>query len=774
MRVKPRRRPGRSHLVAALVALACKPTKTNDPEPVAPLVIEATRSEDQERAAELAAIADAIDPGPQEPLSTALPDWLLGSIGVSLPLPEDPAELRALADAELETFGALERWSTSDPQTMLMAVVNLARATVYAERAGVDNAGDADTLARLERAYNFMDAPLLGAESGLFPTILKMFVDAAATDGHIDDARQVDAIGNLVFSSVRRAGPLHRRTVALLLRADANHEAVPQALADAARAVRREDDALAIRMGTLAVELEGDDAEAKDWIALADLCHRALELECGSRALAKAKMAHDQSKADDDKTRGAMDQAVETGEVAARVVELASDDGIDARIERGRGLLTLGRYEEARAGFESLRRDHPTDARPVAGLARHALETRLDFEAANAIIDGAGQVSGGDAEYYELAIGTRATALLPSLVPRAVAGDWDGLMTVLRPVLERMKADVAAYEKLGHTDGTFLAFVLEIVEEVLPKLRAGDTPALMKMLRGVLPRAMALQAKIPDNPNAYKLMLTATQFSPDHEAAAKAAATALPKLEKETERKSLEIRQVQGLADVAVIWDDAAVARQAWDAANALDPSSNRTVLDARVASARLLGEAPWPAAEKMYAAIVGEPSKSSDAVGLNNWAVAKAEAGDVAGALILWERATVVGEEWSDVAKLNLLVKRQAAGDLEALEALATSGRVVDARLAAWAWLVELAPDAKGRKRAKRELAKAIAKEAEDGVRPTLRPGKAGVALEGTLQAGLGYATRAGLQINLDAPATHWLTFPPPVPIETPRRRGR
>jgi len=761
----------RSPLVVALVVLACKPQGT-DSEPVAPMVIEATRSQDEDRAAELAAIADAIDPGPQEPLSTALPDWMLASIGVQLPLPEDPAKLRALADAELDLFGAHEQWSTSNPQKIMLAFVSLARATAYAERAAAGNAADADTLARLERAYKLVDVPLLGAETGLFATVLQTFIGAAASDGHIADAAQAEAIGNLVFGSVRRAGPLHRRTVALLLRADPGHEAVPVALADAAEAVRHDDDALAIRMGSLSVEMQGNDAKAKHWMALADLCHRALELECGGRALAKAKMLHASEKGDDD-SKASLDRSVETGQLAARVVELASDNGLEERLERSRGLLTLERYEEARAAFEALRRDHPDDARPVGGLARHALDTRLDFVAANQIVDGAGPLNNGDAQYYELAIGTRATALLPTLVPKAVAGDWDALMKQLGPVLERMKADTAAYERLGYSDGTFLAFVVELVEEVLPKVRAKQTDGLFELLRGILPRAMALQAKIPDNPHAYRLMLTATQFSRDRAAAVKAAATPIPNVA-DDKREALQRRRVLGLADVAVIWDDVAVAQQARDAALALGPSSSRAVLDARMGAARLLGESEWAAADKMYAALIGDPTKSTDAVGLNNWGVAKAEAGDIPGALLLWERSAAVGEGWGDIAKLNLLITRKLPGDLEALQELASSGRNAAARLAAWAWLVELSPDNKSKARAKRELAKAAAKEAATNVRPTLRPSKSGVALEGNLQAGLGYATRAGLQINLDAPATLWLTFPPPVPLDGGQRRSR
>ena len=100
------RRPSRPAVAVALVVLACQPKSTTDPEPVAPMVIEATQGRDAERAAELAAIADAIDPGPQEPLSAGLPDWMLASIGVAKPLPEDPAELRQLADADLAGIAA--------------------------------------------------------------------------------------------------------------------------------------------------------------------------------------------------------------------------------------------------------------------------------------------------------------------------------------------------------------------------------------------------------------------------------------------------------------------------------------------------------------------------------------------------------------------------------------------------------------------------------------------------------------------------------------------
>ncbi|MBL4686407.1 MAG: hypothetical protein JKY37_17565, partial [Nannocystaceae bacterium] len=242
----------------ALFVATCKPTGGEPVVAPAMTVIEPQPSGTPDMAQEASDIADAIDPGPLPALSDGVPNWLMLAIGIDGPLPDDPMALMLLADTELSAFTSMTEHGT-DVDAMLGGVTALARAAVYSERAAADGVADPSTLARLERVYNFIDAPMFASDRNMFAQMLRLFVNASLTDGNTEDASQAEQLGQTIFSAVGRAGQLHRRAVALLLRADLKHEGVPRALLDAADAVRAEDDALAIRMGTLAIVLKGGD-----------------------------------------------------------------------------------------------------------------------------------------------------------------------------------------------------------------------------------------------------------------------------------------------------------------------------------------------------------------------------------------------------------------------------------------------------------------------------------------------------------------------------------
>lgn len=756
----------------ALVVATCK---TPGGEPVvAPVttVIESRPAGTPDTAQQASDIADAIDPGPLPALSDGMPNWLLLAIGIDGPLPDDPVALTLLADTELATFTNMTEQGT-DANAMLGGVTALARAAVYSERAAAGGVADSSTLARLERVYNFVDVPAFASDRNMFAQMLRLFASASVAKDSPEDANRAQQLGQVVFSAIGRAGPLRLRAVALLLRADLKHEGVPRALLDAADEVRREDDALAIRMGALAIELRGRDVEATDFIALANLCHRGLDLECGAwaldrtRALAPGARESTSEPTLDEKIK----TASETSSLARRVVELRDAKEFDPRLERARALLRLGRAADSNSAYLALRSDYPQDARPVAGLARNVVGARMDLQGANAIIDDAGPLDNADAEYYEIAIGTRATALLSQVVPAAMQGDWGRAMVILTPLLARMDRDIGGYQRLGNSDGRFLRFLFDTTVETLPLAQSGDSEGMTAIVRGLLPRAVALHLEIPSNEHAYRLMLLATQFSADRDAAFAAARRPVP-LSK-TQRSALLLRRIQALSDLAVVWDDAEIARHLDQAIAAIEselPEEASGVLaDARAISARLHTTADWHAVTAAYQAVVGDPATTQQAAALNNLGVALAESGDLRAALPLWERAAEIGESWGDVAKLNLVVKRRGPGDLDTLKQLAETGRVV-VRVAASAWLVEFAPDRRTRRAAEKTLRALIRKESPTHVRPVLRPGTAGIVLEGSLNVGLGYSMLGGLEINLDSVGSPWLTFPPPVPIVDPR----
>lgn len=700
-------------------------------------------------------IAELIDPGPQAPLSEELPPWMFEMLGLAQNPSETPADLRKASLAEQEAAEAFSPDDTEDLAATLVPMRAMGRAVVLAEQAVASGPPDADTLARLERAYAAVDVPGFASDQGLFSQLIGMFAIAAGADGD-----QMQILGQKVRAAITRAGPLHRRTVAQLLREAPEHPAVGAALLRVAEARRGQDDARTVAIGKLALEKMGATARSEDWLTLAGVCMAALDLECGDGAIAKAGASVEASTLEDVRR---------DGQLARRIVERAKASELEPRLERARAQLDLGRHDAALAEFESLRSQFPRDARPVAGIAKHAIESRIDFVAANAIIEGAGPLENRDVEYYELAIGTHAMAAIGNIVPLLVSNDPKQASNAVRNFLQRMKRNVDGFAELGSSDARFLAFAVEVGEELLAQYESSaGTPSPLG-IDDLTARVVALQKAIPQNPHAYRLLMSVSLFENDAAVARKAIQAAPPT---GAESGELAIRQVRALSDLAVSWRDPKLAGQATQRAQALtsDGSPQAAVLlsDARFVGVSLGVETDWESVGSSYESLLEGSDDALRARALNNVAMALYQIGGAETAAKAWGLSSELAEDYGDVAKLNHIVATTPEGSAEAaaqLRVLAAEGRVPDVRLAARAWLLEWASGKADIEAATSELEVATKQEQDLSSRPRPPDPYANVVLEGSLQLGLGYAVDDGLQIALDSYGAPWGMLTPERP---------
>lgn len=750
---------------------ACRPVQDPvDPEPEPQAVRDAAAGPTLEE------IADAIDPGPRAALTVELPAWLLPVL--ELPPGGDASVLLAQAQR------AWEHWVTpgegSGEAATLQRIVWLVRALALAERAA-GNVEDADpeVLLVLERAYAVLDAPTLANDRNLLSRLLQGFVGMLAQHGQMEGSATLEELGGLVLGALQKSGELHRRTVAALLRNAPEHPEIADVLGRLAPKIVEEDEALAVGVQQRALALRGEAAGAEHWLDLAAVCSRALEARCGREALGRAEAL---AAADDEALARRLVDVRGMVKRAHRAVELADAAGLDDGLERAAALHELQRYAEAKAVYEQLHRRHPDDARPVMGLARTVLAESLDFVAAFEIIERAQPREHLDREWYEMAIGVRATALVYHVLPQIADRKADEIFAVLRPWLLQLRQDIEALDALGADEGRVLRFGYDLGMEAWPASRAEDGTALRELARGLLPRAQALRAEVPGSVHAYTLWLAAAEFSDDRAAALGVLDVAPPP----EHAQALVVRRAQAALDLVAAWD----ARDRVDSMLALVDAADgperpaavrRLVIDAHVVAHRLGRTEDLAALEQRYRALL-EQGDGSDPVLLNNLAALVAEQGRAVQAQALWAEALAhADEEQVDVLRINAIAARSVAGTLEPdgqaeLRELTGDGRASEVRLLAHAWLVVHARATGSRaqvKAAEKALREAAAKVAAENYRPRNLPGRGGVILRGSLQVGLGYSSVEGMQLQLDVSGVPWLMVPCPVAIPDPRARG-
>lgn len=693
-------------------------------------------------------IADRIDPGAQTPLSDGLPPWTFQLIGLEANPTASPEELLKQSAAEHE-FDPRMHEESEDGAGMVLIIRSAARSVVLAEQAAQGGASSGDALARLERAYQAVDMPMLASDRSTFGQILTLFAAEAEAD-----SAQLNQLAGVVQGAMRAAGPLHRRTVAQLLRVAPEHDAVPTALLAAATAERGAGLDWTIPAAKLALERRGTLASADEHLDLARVCFAGLDVPCGDAALAAAGGAEE------------IEEVQREAALARRIVELEGASTLESRLERARAMLELERYALAKAEFEALRVEFPEDARPVGGLALHIVQTEFDFAGAHRLLDAETSLKNGDAEYYQMAIGTRATAVLSTIVPSLAADNGPDPVATLRPLAERMRADIDGYAALGSSDARFLGVVLDIGEELLARYEKTGS-AKFRDLTSLSDRVLELQAAIPENPHAYRLLMSAALFETSKSRAATMAGVKAPA---GPERDVLVLRRARALTDLAVMWSDAEFAKKAREALGEVDATSSTEAAelhaDALMVQRVLGGPSTWTMVGEAYASVLDDDDMTpGDARALNNVALAVMNNSGLPTATQAWTLSSQLAEDHGDVPKLNLIVSATPDGDAAALAAMnviAGETKLAGVRVTALAW-VHAWSKGKAQRDAKAALELAVAEAAKNSPRATAPDPYAGLVFEGALQAGLGYAVDSGLQIELDGSGLPWAILAPP-----------
>lgn len=735
-------------LAVTASVLACHPKAPEGPEGPEPTALEPAPS-----GLTLDEIAARIDPGPQAPLSDGLPPWMFELLGLEKQPSASGKALLEQSAAEHE-YDARMAADSEDSTAMVSVIRAAARSVVLAEQAAQRGAAEADVLARLERAYQAVDLPMLASDQSAFGQFLMMFTKLAAEDGvGPSDSEQLQQFAGVVQGAMRAAGPLHRRTVAQLLRTAPDHEAVPTALLAVANAQRGAGLDWTIPAAKLALKRRGTLASAQEQLDLARVCFAGLDIPCGEAALRATAGAE------------GTDEVEEEAVYARRIVELADASTLESRLERAHAMLKLERYASAKAEFEALRAAFPQDARPVGGLALHTVETEFDFAGAHRIIDAHDGLKNADAEYYELAIGTRAMSAMSTMLPSIMADEGRGAAQKLKPVIRRTRADIEGYAALGNSDARYLGLLLDVGEELLAQYEKGGSVSL-RAVGTLSDRAVKLQSEIPKNAHAYRLLMSVALFESSKSRAVKMASVVPPG---GPDHGAMVLRRARALADLAVTWSDADLAEQARDALREVDAASSPEAAglhaDAMLVQRLLRGSGAWKTIGEAYEPLIDDDMTPQDARALNNVALAMMDNGGTPVSERAWTLSSQLSEDHGDVPRLNLIVLASPNGSAAALAAMRTLAgetKISGVRVTALAW-VHAWSKGKARREAAAALSAAVQEAKEDGTRPTAPDPYSGLVLEGSLEAGLGYAVATGLEIKLDAAGLPWAILAPP-----------
>ena len=187
---------------------------------------------------ELLAVADAVDPGPQAPLLSTLPENLRGMLEASLGAAPDGT----LATREIRE--ALMNWDKlgGNFEQLPMRLLVLGRGLVLAERAVAAGNSDAELLLALTRAYALLDSPFFATQQGMFQQLMGVAAQMAQASGVKPGELDVAALVPVLKDMFARAAPLHRRTAAEFLRKHGAHPEAARVLGRLADdALRRED-----------------------------------------------------------------------------------------------------------------------------------------------------------------------------------------------------------------------------------------------------------------------------------------------------------------------------------------------------------------------------------------------------------------------------------------------------------------------------------------------------------------------------------------------------
>jgi tetratricopeptide (TPR) repeat protein len=692
---------------------------------------------------DLAALARSIDPGEVPPLSAGAPPMLAQAFEASSGANYSPEQLATEATS---VGGAL---TGSSGQIDLRRVLMLVYLADQIERRMSEC--KIDCLAAAERIYAIADVPWLADPEAFLGQLLAL----SALAGQEMPAEQAKPIFEYLQRAFARAPLRHRYIAARILRTAPASEAATETLRSLARRAARDGDypqAVRLRKAVLARAPLG----FSDLLDLSSACLLAEELDCAVEALGRARA-----------TSGAEPERVTSVErdmvATRRIRELASARGLDAALERAHLLVDVGRRQEATAALDRLAAANPRDARPLVGLAR-AWFSDAKVKLASDLVARARPLDHKDERFYELAVGLTFQRLMGLLT--GGAPNEEAIVAAVVAHLPELRADVDQLARFKPGVGGVLQVVVGRLQEGAGLIGVKDVTERRKRLAaltaGAMDEALALHARMPAEPDVYRLIYMIARFA-GRASGERAVALDIPP--GVTGRDDLLLMKAGLLYSFAVSWTDkervAAITRtlDQLSAAGSTGPLARSLRVDAKVLEARMLGRAErWSELADAYRTLLHEGSDEDRSRLANNVGVALWESGDKAGARGAWTEAVTAGDP-HHVARLNLAATAETP-DLAALDQIADGSDRVGVQVQAVHWKIARAglkgaARKRALKRAQGLLASTTVGDAADG--------SSGVVLEESFNVGVGYSTRDRLLVQLYLGRSAFLLVPAP-----------
>ncbi len=741
-------------VAVALLAAGC-PHRAATPNGSAP-----------DRPAALASLADRIDPG-RVPALLADPPPAVERLMGGRP---DRTDARARAEAEktlAELGGQLAAGSGGASLADLQRILQVFYALTLVEEENVERC-DLACLTALEHIYGVLDIPWLASEEGLMAQMIDI-ASAALVQAGLSKREVKEAIA-FIRSVFRRAPKRHAYVAAVLFRRYPDSPAALSALRRLGnRAANDEvfDDAVTF-LSTAAARAPRAE-RAGDLVDLARACYRALRLPCGDRRLADARRAA----GSDPEMAERLTGASETGALARRAIEASRARGFEARIEAAHLYLDLGRRKKAVALFEELRRERPKDARPLVGLAQAEMDTIRGVRVQE-LLRRASALDHLDLRYYELAIGTSFTALMPIIQEISANPELseDQIVARLAAPLAPLRSDIEGLARFAPSRAAVLRVVIDGAVDLAAVRKQGDA-AMSAVLKRVWRAGLEVRRKYPAEPDAHHLVYLMTGAGPAPMAELEAAVLAEVPADLANRDEVLAARAGVYLRLVLVGgWltrlDRLGALIAAIPAAGAAGSSwETRNLRADLVALAATAGTTTWAAALAAYRELLPDAPDDPERARIeNNIAVALHRSGETGEAQAAWDRAMRLAPAYP-VPDLN----HAAAGDgapygLQRLASLSESAELsgISFQAAAWRRHFGLARGEKGQK----SLAE-LRKEAFDTSFGLGTDGGLGFIAAGSFKISFGYHSTKRLVIELGTESRTWLCLP--APGTAPRR---
>jgi len=722
--------------------------------------------------AELAALADRVDPGPVPPLLAKPPPSIQKLIG-ELPQASGPAA-RAEAEKTLaELSGQLSATTSGTSLADLQRILRVfgALAVVEADSA---RACDLECLTALERVYGILDIPWFASEQGLMAQIVDIASTALLQAG-LDKAEVTEAIA-FIRSVFRRAPKRHAFVAARLLRRYPDSPGAESALRRLGnRALTDEDYDQAITLLATAASRAPAGERAGDLAELARACYRALDLACGDRRLAEAHRLAGDAKDMAERLSG----VEETAQQARRVRAATGARTFEERIELAHALLDLGRRKQSMALFEDLAREKPRDARPLVGLARCHID-QMQGNRLREYVERARRLDNRDLRFYELAIGTAFTKVFPIIQEVAANPQMteDQIVAKLVVPLAPLRADIDGLARFSPARAAVLKVLVDGAVELVTARKQGDA-AMRAAIARAWKAALDVRRRFPNEPDAHNLVFVLAGFGPAPDPELEAALLAdvpagLPSRDALLEARAsvyqrviidrVFLDRVGKLAElVAAI---PAPRRDGWEARNLRADG---------VALAAVAGRGSWDPVVLAYRALLpSAPDDQERARIENNVGVALHRAGHASEARAAWDRAMRLGPAYP-VPDLNHAASSDgSAYALDRLTSLADSAELSGIGFQAAAWRRHF-----GLARGERDQ-KSIAELRDDSFDRSLgmvvADGGLGFITAGAFKISFGYHSTRQLVIELTTESRTWLCLPAPgtAPVTKPAPRPR